>query len=157
MRSHAARIIGFVLWGFLGVCLLSAKDQPSNSGIRLPISDATDRVFVPISAGKEASHAWVCQIAEDNQGFLWFATGDGLDRHDGYQLRSHSHIPGGGDGAVSFRNCCLGASLTPGVDRYALFKDRSGKIWIGADESLYMYDPETEHFSHPQFAPGVLE
>jgi hypothetical protein len=32
--------------------------------------------------------------------------------------------------------------------RYALFKDRSGKIWIGADESLCKYDPETERFSH---------
>jgi len=162
MGNHAARVIrivlcGFVLWDFLDVCLLSAEDQPSNSGIRLPISDATDRVFVPISAGREASHAWVGQIAEDNQGFLWFATGDGLDRHDGYQLRSYSPVPGGDNGAVSFRNCCLGASLTPGVDRYALFKDRSGKIWIGADESLYRYDPETERFSHLQFAPGVLQ
>jgi len=69
MVSRTVRIIGFVLWGFLDVCLLSAKDQPSN-GIRLPISDATDRVFFPISAGKEASRAWVGQIAEDNQGFL---------------------------------------------------------------------------------------
>ena len=157
MVSHAARIIGFVLWVFLDACLLSAKDQPSNSGIRLPISDATDRVFVPISAGKEASHAWVGQIAEDNQGFLWFATSDGLDRYDGYQLRPYSPVPGGGDAAVFFRNCCLGASLRPGMARYALFKDRSGKIWIGADESLYRYDPETERFSHPQFAPGVLQ
>jgi ligand-binding sensor domain-containing protein/signal transduction histidine kinase len=157
MVSHATRIIGFVLWGFLFVCLLSAKDQPSNGGIRLPISDATDRVFFPISAGKEDSHAWVSQIAEDNQGFLWFATRNGLDRYDGYQLRPHSPVPGGGDDAVFFRDCCRGASLTPGVARYFLFKDRSGKIWIGADEALYRYDPETERFSHLQFAPGMLQ
>src|SRR6202140_1821978 len=119
MVSHAARIIGFVLWGFLDVCLLSAKDQPSNVGIRLPISDASDRVFVPISAGKEASHGWVGQIAEDNQGFLWFATGDGLDRLDGYQLRPYSPVPGGDDGAVFFRT-----SFNRRATRYALFKDR---------------------------------
>jgi ligand-binding sensor domain-containing protein/signal transduction histidine kinase len=152
MVSYAARIIGFVLWGCLDVCLLSAKDPLSNAGIRLPISDASDRVFFPISAGKEASHAWVGQIAEDNQGFLWFATRDGLDRYDGYQLRSHSPVPGGDDGAAFFRT-----SFNRGVTRYALFKDRSGKIWIGADESLYKYDPETERFSRLQFAPGVFQ
>lgn len=157
MLGHAARIIGFVLWGFLDVCLLSAKDQPSNGGIRLPISDAADRVFVPISAGEEASHDWVGQIAEDDQGFLWFATRDGLDRYDGYQVRPYSPQPGGADGAVSFRDCCFGGSLRPGMARYALSKDRSGKIWIGADESLYKYDPETERFSRLLFAPGVLQ
>jgi hypothetical protein len=137
MGSHAARIIGFVLWSFLAVCLLSAKDQPSNGGIRLPISDATDRVFVPISAGKETPHAWVGQIADDNQGFLWFATSDGLYRYDGYQLRPYSPAPGGADDAVFLRDCCLGASLSPRMARYALLKYRSGQIWIGADESLY--------------------
>ena len=157
MVSHAARIIGFVLWGVLDVCLLSAKDQPSNGGIRVPISDATDRLFVPISAGKEAAHAWVGQIAEDNQGFLWFTSSDGLYRYDGYQVRPYTPVPSGADDAVSFRDCFLGASLTPGMARYALFKDRSGKIWIGADESLYKYDPETERFSQLPFAPGVLQ
>jgi len=162
MASHAARIIGLVLWGFvlwvfLDVSLLSAKDLPSNGGMRLPITDATDRVFVPISAGKEASHAWVGQIAEDDRGFLWFATGDGLYRYDGYQVRPYRPVPSGAGDGVFFRDCCLGASLTPGVARYALFKDRSGKTWIGADESLYRYDPETERFSQLQFAPGVLQ
>jgi ligand-binding sensor domain-containing protein/signal transduction histidine kinase len=157
MVSHEARIIGFVLWGFLAVCLLSAKDQPSNGGIRLPISDATDRVFVPISVGKETSHAWVGQIAEDNQGFLWFATSDGLYRYDGYQVRPYGPVPTGTDAAVFFRDCCRGASLSRGMARYALFKDHSGKIWIGAGESLYKYDPETERFSHLPFAPGVLQ
>src|ERR1039458_5996120 len=118
MVGHTVWIIGFALWGLFGVLSLSAKDQPSNGGIRLPISDATDRVFVPISAGKEASHAWVGQIAEDNQGLLWFATRDGLDRHDGYQLLSHSPVPGGDDAAVFFRT-----SVNRGVTRYALFKD----------------------------------
>src|ERR1700680_1963072 len=113
MVSHTVWIIGFALWGLFGVFSLSAKDQPTNGGIRLPISDATDRVFVPISAGKEASHAWVGQIAEDNQGFLWFATRDGLDRHDGYQLPPHSAVPSGADDAVSLRDCCLGGSLRP--------------------------------------------
>src|SRR5260370_34564912 len=111
MVSHAARIIGFALGGFFGVLSLSAVDPLSNAGIRLPISDATDRVFVPISAGKELSHAWVGQIVDDNQGFLWFGTRDGLDRYDGYQIRPYSPDPNGAAGAVFFQACC----------RYSLF------------------------------------
>jgi ligand-binding sensor domain-containing protein/signal transduction histidine kinase len=158
MGSQAARIIGFALWGFLGILPLYAKDQPSNVGIRLPISDATDRVFIPISAGKETSRAWVGQIVDDNQGFLWFGTRDGLDRYDGYQVRPYGlHPSGGDDGAIFFQDCCLGVSLLPGMARYALFRDHSGKIWIGADESLYQYDSKTERFSRLPFAPGELQ
>jgi ligand-binding sensor domain-containing protein/signal transduction histidine kinase len=157
MVSRATRIIGFVLWDFLGVCSLSAKDQLPNAGIRLPISDAIDRVFVPISAGKEISHAWVGQIVDDDQGFLWFGTTDGLDRYDGHQVRPFSPVPNGADGLAFLSDCCLGATLIPGMARFALLKDRSGKIWIGADESLYKYDPETERFSHLPFAPGLLQ
>src|SRR6202158_4404809 len=114
MVSHTTRIIGFVLWVFLDLCLLTAKGQPSNGGIRLPISDATDRVFVPISAGEEVSHAWVGQIVDDTQGFLWFATRDGLDRYDGYQVRPQSAVPSVADDAVFLRDCCFGGSLRPG-------------------------------------------
>jgi signal transduction histidine kinase/ligand-binding sensor domain-containing protein len=153
MGSHAARIIGLVLWAFLGVCLLSANGQPSNGSIRLPISDATDRVFVPISAGGQASHAWVGQIAEDGQGFLWFAAREGLDRYDGYQLRPYSPVPTGVLDPVLFRDWLGRYWLT----RYTLLNDRSGKIWIGADESLYEYDPETEHFNDLPIPGGVLQ
>ena len=153
MVSHAARIIGFVLWGLLDACLLSANGQPSNGSIRLPISDATDRVFVPVSAGGQASHAWVGQIAEDGQGFLWFAAREGLDRYDGYQLRPYSPVPTGALDPVLFRDWLGRYWLT----RYTLLNDRSGKIWIGAGESLYKYDPETERFSDRPLPPGVLQ
>ena len=104
MVSRAARIIGFVLWGLLRrLFAVRERANPPTAAIRLPISDATDRVFVPISAGEEASHAWVGQIAEDNQGFLWFAARDGLDRYDGYQLRPYSPVPTGAYDSVLFR------------------------------------------------------
>src|ERR1700692_2569465 len=121
MVSHTVRIIGFALWGLFGVLSLSAKDPLSNAIIRLPISDATDRAFVPISVGKETSHAWVGQIVDDNQGFMWFATSDGLYRYDGYQVRPYSPVPTGAYDPVLFRDW---------LARYALLKDSLGQIWI---------------------------
>ena len=47
--------------------------------------------------------------------------------------------------------------VATGLTRYTLLNDRSGKIWIGADESLYEYDPETEHFNDLPFPRGVLQ
>ena len=109
------RCTGFALSAFLAVLSVSANDIASNSAVKLPIIDVTDRVFVPIAAEKELSHAWVGQIVEDSQGFLWLGTRDSLVRYDGYQIRRYSPDSAGANG-VFVQECC----------RYALFRDRSG-------------------------------
>ena len=125
MVSHAARIIGFVLWGFLDVCLLSAKGQPPTA-----VSDCRSAMrptvyLFPYQRGEEASHAWVGQIAEDSQGFLWFATRDGLDRYDGYQLRPYSPVPSGCQRTGV-------SSVLAGLARYALLRIlRENLDWSG--------------------------
>src|SRR5579863_9401168 len=83
------QIVGMALCLLLGASQMPAGDNGSNTSIRLPIADASDRTFVPISAGSEMSHAWVGQITGDNLGFIWFATRDGLLRYDGYQVRPY--------------------------------------------------------------------
>ena len=144
--SYWTRSICFALSAFMGVLSVSAKDTPSNSAVKLPIIDVTDRVFVPISAEKELSHAWVGQIAEDSQGFLWFATRDNLVRYDGYQIRRYNPGSAGANG-VFVQECC----------RYSLFRDRSGRIWIGASDSAYRYDSENEQFTILPFAPHKVQ
>ena len=93
MVSRSKPIIVVALWGFSGFFSLLAATSSPNDVARLPIHDMTDRVFVPISAGKESSHEWVGQIIEDDQGFLWFGTRDGLDRYDGYQFKTYKNDP----------------------------------------------------------------
>jgi ligand-binding sensor domain-containing protein/signal transduction histidine kinase len=140
------RSIGFVLSAFMGVLPVPAKDTPSNSAVKLPIVDVTDRVFVPISVEKELSHAWVGQITQGSQGFLWFGTRDSLVRYDGYQIRNYS-VGSLGSNGIFVQECC----------RYTVFRDRSRRIWIGAPDSVYKYDPATEQFATLPFAPDKLQ
>lgn len=136
---------------------LSAVEEATKSSLRLPIADATDLTFVPISAGQEMSHAWVGQIADDNLGFIWIATRDGLFRYDGYQVRPYYPYSNGARGSGRFEECCQTLSLIPGMSRYSLLSDASGKIWIGGDESLHQYDPLTDHIRTFHMHPGELQ
>src|ERR1700722_47148 len=147
MVSGSKPIIAVAVWGISGFFPLLAATSSPNDVARLPIRDMTDRVFVPISAGKESSHEWVGQIIDDDQGFLWFGTRDGLDRYDGYQIQHYDPSPKDSDYGVFVQECC----------RYSLYRDHSGKIWVGGNEALYEYNPPTERFSLLPFAPGKLQ
>lgn len=145
--AYFVRIGTFAVWYWAYTFSLYAANAPSVEGRRLSIEDSTDRVFVPISAGKEPAHAWVGQIVDDKLGFLWFATRDGLDRFDGYEVRHYSGELSGGENDVFVQECC----------RYSLLRDRDGKLWIGGDEALYRYDPDTEQFQRTKLTAGVLQ
>src|SRR5580704_19097025 len=140
MVGAASEVATLSLCCLLCTSMLQGAEKGSNSSLRLPISEATDRVFVPMSAGPAMAHVWVGQIADDNQGFLWFATRAGLLRYDGYQVRPYYPYSNGARDSGKFEECCPTVSLLPGMSRYSLLNDGSGKIWIGGDESLHQYD-----------------
>jgi len=118
--------------------------------VRLPVVDATDLRFTHVSFGKGPSHSRVSHIVQDDQGFLWFGTEDGLQRYDGYGLREYRYDPRNPNGPA--------AVLTR-----SLLKDRSGTLWVAYDVPagstsygfLDRYDPTTEIFKHygPDDAP----
>ena len=123
---------------------LSAATQPGNhSVIKLPIVEGKDLRFAHVSFGEGQSHGRISSIIEDNQGFLWFGTNSGLQRYDGYNLRPFQHDPGN-------------PKSLSGSYINALFKDRSGKLWVASDEYLECYDPATESFTRdPSLAGGI--
>ena len=83
----------------------------------------------------------VQQVSQDNQGFMWLGTLDGLNRYDGYEFRVRKR------GAP---NAELG-----GTTVRALFKDRSGELWIGVDQCLDRFDPTTEKLTEYQHNPKI--
>ena len=150
-------IVTSVLCLMIGPSPIHASNESSNRGMRLPIIDASDRIFVPISAGREMTHAWVGQITDDNQGFLWFATREGLWRYDGYRVRPYYPYSNGGLGSGNVEACCPTLSLIPGMSRYSLFKDGSGKIWIGGDGSVHQYDSLTDRIRRFRFPSEEIQ
>ena len=86
-------------------------------------------------------------IQQDDQGFLWLGTINGLLRYDGYQVRS-------------FRPRDADQREDAELYTTAMFKDRSGALWIGSDDLVLRYDPATGEFkqyrSHGGDAGGPI-
>jgi ligand-binding sensor domain-containing protein/signal transduction histidine kinase len=106
--------------------------------IRLPVVEGRDIRFSRLSSSQGLSQARVSDIVQDDQGFIWFGTWNGLNRYDGYNFKVFKHEPERQE------------SLS-GVFIYSLFKDRAGTIWVGTDQLLDRFDPLTEKFSHYHF------
>lgn len=105
--------------------------------IQVHVESKTDIRFRRISLSQGLSQTRVSQIVQDNEGYLWFGTQHGVNRYDGYGFQIFKHVAGDRD------------SLS-GIFIYALFKDRSGTIWVGSDQYLDAFDNVTGKFRHYQ-------
>jgi ligand-binding sensor domain-containing protein/signal transduction histidine kinase len=144
-RCHRAWRIGVTSLTYRTLCvgLLAASlsfgvcAEPEQSGrlVRLPVVDGHDLRFVQLGPAQDQLQDEVNRIVQDDEGFMWFGTSDGLRRYDGYGFRAYRHDP-------KNPNSISGATV------YSLFKDRSGKLWVGSDAFLDMFDPATDKFTH---------
>jgi signal transduction histidine kinase/ligand-binding sensor domain-containing protein len=115
-----------------GMC---AELHQSNQLVRLPVVDGNDIRFAQLHSEQGQLQDEVNHIVQDDQGFLWFGTSDGIRRYDGYEFRDYRHDS-------RDPNSISGATI------YALYKDRAGRLWVGSDAFLDMFDPATEKFTH---------
>lgn len=75
-------------------------------------------------------------VIQDQFGFMWFGTEDGLDKYDGYKFTKFDIGPEGGQFISNSRI-------------NALCEDRFGYIWIGTDGGgLNRYNPDTETITY---------
>ena len=101
----------------------------------LPLIEGEDLRFSRLSTAQGLSQTRVERIVQDDRGFMWFATQYGLNRYDGYTFKVFSH-----DRARETSLSC--------VYIRALFKDRSGTLWVGCNQFLDRYNAATETFTH---------
>lgn len=82
-----------------------------------------------IQISKGLSQNSVHCILQDNKGYMWFGTWDGLNKYDGYSFRVYNHENGLSDPTIT-----------------ALMQDQEGNLWVGTDNGLNCYNRNTNHF-----------
>lgn len=69
---------------------------------------------------------FIHEILRDEDGFMWFISGQVLSRYDGYDFKQYD-LP------------------TPGWHAYYILKeDRKGNIWLQSNDNYYIYDREKD-------------
>lgn len=89
------------------------------------------------------SQSTVNCILQDNYGFMWFGTDNGLNRYDGYEIRKYysSEHPCGLKG-----NCIF--TMLHGI---------KNRIYIGTDHGLNIFDPLQESFENIYLGSSMNE
>ncbi len=84
-------------------------------------------------------------MLQDNRGFMWFGTQDGLNRYDGYRFKTYRHDPDN-------------TSSLPGNYIMTIFSSPRYPdiLWIGTDDELCTYRFETETFRSARNDPDFL-
>lgn len=99
-------------------------------------------VFERYTSEDGLSHNTINCILQDQQGFMWFGTDDGLNRFDGYSFRVYRNDPEDPDSLS--HNMIMG-----------LIEDTRGNLWIGTyGGGLDRFDPERQIFHHYRHQPN---
>jgi ligand-binding sensor domain-containing protein len=91
--------------------------------------------FIRLGAEAGLAQNTVYSILQDDRGFMWFGTKDGLSRYDGHQFKNYRHDK---NEVNSIGNNCI----------RSLFQDTDGKIWVGTDMGAYIYHPDKDIFEY---------
>jgi signal transduction histidine kinase/streptogramin lyase/BarA-like signal transduction histidine kinase len=76
----------------------------------------------------------IYDVAHDHDGYIWFASKDGLARYDGIDFKYFRYVPGA-------------KNSIPGNVVQTLHVDRSNKIWMAIEgQGLSRLDPESNEF-----------
>ena len=101
--------------------------------------------FQHLSRDSGLSQSFVYTIVQDQQGYMWFGTQEGLNRFDGFEFRVFANDPADP------------TSLSDESIR-TMIADSSGVLWIGTDAGgLSRYDAASETFVNYLHDPGDPE
>lgn len=126
----------------LAVILLlpTAHPAPQTAPPSLP---GTSVRFKHITMEEGLANSRVLSILQDRRGFMWFGTGEGLDRYDGYDFTLYQ--------ADANDPRTLSSNVI-----WALYEDQAGYLWVGTDGGgLNRFDPTTETFT--RYLPDLAD
>ncbi|UCS91838.1 response regulator [Echinicola marina] len=120
MHSHYKSLLLFIL-SILNIFYVHAQTH--------------ERYFEHINMEDGLSGSTVFSILQDQQGFMWFGTKNGLNRYDGHNFKVFN--------SESKQSHGLANNFI-----YGLFEDSRGILWVGTGNGVYTYDPNTEQFTY---------
>ncbi|MDC1255967.1 EAL domain-containing protein [bacterium] len=91
--------------------------------------------FQHLTAADGLSQNDVFDIVQDQEGFIWIATGNGLNRYDGHDIIHYKKD-------ISDPN-----SIADNVIR-KLFIDTAGDLWIGTAKGISVYNSQKDNFNN---------
>lgn len=102
--------------------------------------------------GSDLPHNQINAIYKSSDGFMWFGTGAGLVRYDGYRFRSFQYDP-------------TDSTSLAGNSVEEITEDADGLLWVRTEGGTYsIYNPRTERFNrniteflHSKGLEGSLE
>ncbi len=113
------------IWRLFGLALACAPSL---------FAQARDIRFEHVSVEQGLSNYAVTKIAQDQQGFLWIATEDGLNKYDGYTFTIYKPDP-------------ADSNSLPSRFVQMVYADRAGNVYVGAGyDGLRRYNPDTDKF-----------
>ena len=90
--------------------------------------------FDHLSKEDGLSSSDVTSVVQDQQGFIWIGTIDGLNRYDGYTIKTYRNIPEEANSLCDNRISVL-------------YIDHLGDLWIGTENNgISKYDRDTDTF-----------
>lgn len=102
-------------------------------------------VFENISTSEGLSNSSVFSIIQDHEGYMWFATENGLNRYDGYNFQTFKHNP---EEKGSISNSYV----------YCVYEDSMNRLWAGTKGGgLNLFNRKTETFTAYQKLPDNLD
>lgn len=105
-------------------------------------AQVTDLSFEHILSDKGLSQNTIHSVIQDREGFIWFATEDGLDKYDGYNFTVYKND-------IHDKNSISDNFI------WTIFEDKSGILWIGTNSGgLSKFNRNTEKFVNYKNIPG---
>lgn len=90
--------------------------------------------YQTLTATEGLSQGFINDIWQDRDGFMWFATKDGLNRYDGYQFKVYTHD--------SYDPNSIGSNAINHI-----FEDSKGRLWICTDNNgISIYNKSKDAF-----------
>jgi ligand-binding sensor domain-containing protein len=103
-------------------------------GLAPEVFGQKEKAYESISIAQGLSQGMVFDMLQDEEGFIWIGTKNGLNRYDGYTFKVFTNDP--------YNNHTLSSNTIS-----KLFEDSKGRIWVGTENAgVNIYDKQSGKF-----------